>query len=114
MVISALRITGRPDELVNAAACFGGGIQHYDLCGLLTGGFMSIGFTSGNFSDNKEKSEFVKKATRSYWQWWEERAPKHCFELRPKYSWDKENYKRMIQRVACKVEELIKPVIGNR
>ncbi len=110
VLLTSLRYYNKPDELACFAASFGGGIQRYDLCGLLTGGFMSIGMAADILYDEQEKrSAFVRDATRHYWEWWEERAPCHCYELRPRYSWDPENFNRMLQRVALKLEEMLEP-----
>jgi len=110
VLLAALRFFDKPDEMACFAASFGGGIQRYDLCGLLTGGFMSIGMAADILYEEQEKrSAFVRDATRKYWEWWEERAPYHCYELRLRYSWDPENFNRMLQRVALKLEELMKP-----
>lgn len=107
-LLASLRFFNKPDELACFAASFGGGIQRYDLCGLLTGGFMSIGMAADIlYEDQEKRSAYVREATRHYWEWWEERAPCHCFELRPRYSWDPENFNRMLQRVALKLEELM-------
>ncbi len=112
VLLVSLRFFGKPDELVCFAASFGGGIQHYDLCGMLTGGFMSIGLAAEVlYKDKDERSAFVKDATREYWEWWEEHAPCHCYELKPKYTWDSENYNRMLQRVALKLEDMLKPEV---
>jgi hypothetical protein len=111
-LLASLRFFGKPDELVCFAASFGGGIHHYDLCGLLTGGFMSIGLAADIlYQDKKERSAFVTGATREYWEWWEERAPFHCYELKPKYSWDPENFNRMVQRIALKMENMLTPEV---
>lgn len=108
VLLASLRFFGKPDELVCFAGSFGGGIQHYDLCGMLTGGFMSIGLAAEVlYQDKNERSTFVKDATREYWEWWEERAPCHCYELRPKYTWDSGNYNRMLQWVALKLEDML-------
>ena len=107
VLLNTLRFFDKPDELACFAASFGGGIQRYDLCGMLTGGFMSIGLAADIiYEDQEKRSAFVRDATRIYWEWWEELAPCHCYELRPRYSWDPENYNRMLQRVALKLEGL--------
>jgi hypothetical protein len=107
VLLSTVRSFGRPDEMACFAASFGGGIQRYDLCGMLTGSFMSIGLAGDVLYENEEeRSEFVRKATREHWDWWESYAPIHCHELRPRYSWDPEGYNRMLQRVALRLDEL--------
>jgi len=47
LFIVSLRYLGKPEELVWAAAGFGGGMYHRDLCGFLTAGIMAIGLGSG-------------------------------------------------------------------
>jgi hypothetical protein len=107
VLLTSLRFFDRPDELACFAASFGGGIRHYDLCGMLTGGFMSIGLAADVlFEEKAERSAFVGDATREYWDWWEEHAPCHCYELKPKYSWNPENFNKMAQRVALKLEDM--------
>ena len=107
VLLSTIRSFDKPDELVNFAASFGGGIKREDLCGMLTGGFMSIGLASDILFEDKEKRTlFVNEATAEYWNWWEELAPIHCSKLKPRYSPDREKYNLMLQRVALKMDEL--------
>jgi len=113
LLIVSLKHLGKSEEIANIAAGFGGGIGHYDLCGLFTAGFMAIGISAGMiYTDHKEISSYVKNLSREYWNWWEERAPRHCHDLKPRYSWKSDNYHKMIQRVALKVEELINPALN--
>jgi len=108
VLLSTVRSFRKPDKLACFAASFGGGIQRYDLCGMLTGGFMSIGLAGEElYTDPEQRSAFVRKATREYWEWWEAYAPIHCHELRPRYSWDPDGYNRMLQRVALKLDEVL-------
>ena len=108
VLLSSLRSFGKPDELACFAASFGGGIQRYDLCGMLTGSFMSIGLVGDVLYDNaEERSAYVKKTTREQWEWWETYAPIHCHDLRPRYSWDPEGFNRMLQRVALRLDEVL-------
>jgi len=93
--------------MVCAAAGFGGGMGRRDLCGLLTGGIMTIGFAGGKIHDNRDSMRgYVRAATGEYWSWWESRAPLHCRELRDQYNGTTE-YLRMCKRVAVKLEDLI-------
>lgn len=109
VLLASLRFFGKPDELVCFAASFGGGMKHSDLCGMLTGGFMAIGLAVNIlYKDKEERSAFVGDATREFWEWWEERAPCHCNELKPKYTGDSENFNKMLQRVALKLEDMLK------
>lgn len=109
---SSLIFLGKCDEISHVASSFGGGIGRSDLCGLLTGGHMAIGVSSGMIhKDVKSRQKYAREISNKFWDWWGSLAPIHCNELRKKY--DKEGYSRMIQRVAIKVEELIKPALSQ-
>ena len=111
---ASVKFLGQPEETAKVARCFNGGIGKKDLCGLLTGSFMSFGLASTMFPGTKEEiSKQIRDTTQQYWEWWLARSPRHCHEMRPMYSHDRENYKKMIQRVALKVEEFIKPAIAK-
>jgi C_GCAxxG_C_C family probable redox protein len=113
VLMVSLRYLGKPEEMVHAAAGFGGGLGQGDLCGLLTGGIMAIGISAGIIHEDREKlKEAVRKSSNEYWNWWKSWAPLHCAELRPLYS-GREEYLRMGKRVAAKLEELIKPAQGR-
>ena len=71
VLLASLMFFFKTDELVCFAARLGGGIQHYDLCGMLKGCFMSIGHAAEVFFKDKiERSAFVKYSTIEYWEWW--------------------------------------------
>ena len=113
VLLTTIRYFRKPDRYASFAASFGGGIRKGDLCGMLTGGFMSIGFAAERLfrKDEEKRSVWVKEKTAEFWSWWMERAPKHCNELRPCYAdQDREvysaNFNRMLQRVALKLEEM--------
>jgi len=109
---SALQYLRKANEISHAASSFGGGIGRSDLCGLFTGGHMAIGIAAGMIhKDVKPRQQYAREISHKYWDWWESLAPIHCKDLRPKY--DKEGYTRMLQRVAVKVEELIKPAVSG-
>lgn len=113
ILMVSLRYLGKPEEMVNAAAGFGGGLGQRDLCGFLTGGIMAIGFSAGMKHEDRQKlKEAVRKSSNEYWNWWKSWAPLHCAELRPLYS-GREEFLRMGKRAAAKVEELIKPAKGR-
>jgi len=83
LLIVALRFTGKPEELVWAAAGFGGGLYHKDLCGFLTGGIMGIGFFSSTLKkERKEAKEVCSNLVKEYWKWWVARAPLRCRDIR--------------------------------
>jgi hypothetical protein len=83
-----------------------------DLCGLLTGAFMSIGFASERLIKNEEERALWARAkTNEFWEWWEERAPRHCNELRSVYASDdkevhSQNFNNMCQRITLKLDEM--------
>jgi hypothetical protein len=108
-LIVSLRYLGKPEEWVDAAACFGGGLRHKDLCGLLTGGMMALGISAGmRHQQRDELKTGAQKLSNKYWDWWTARAPLHCSELRLQYN-GIEEYTRMCKRVSLKLEELLKP-----
>jgi len=112
VLLTTIRSFRKPDKLVSFAASFGGGLKKGDLCGLLTGTFMSIGFASERLiRKEEERPAWVSEKTNEFWAWWEERAPRHCNELRELYaSSDKAvhqaNFNRMLQRIALKMDEM--------
>lgn len=113
VLLTTIRYFRKPDRFVSFAASFGGGLRKGDLCGMLTGGFMSIGFASERIfkKDVEKRSEWVGEKTNEFWSWWLERAPRHCSELRPCYANEDRsihtaNFNRMLQRVALKLEEM--------
>ena len=110
-LLVSLHYIDRPENEVYAAAGFGGGMGHDDLCGLLTGGIMGIGFAAGNgFEDSRKRDAFVKRARNTYWDWWADHVPLHCKDLNPLYH-GREEYLWMCQRVAAKLESLIQPAV---
>lgn len=112
VLLATIRSFRKPDRLVSFAASFGGGIKRGDLCGMLTGGFMSIGFAADRLIKKKElRPAWITEKTNELWQWWEDLAPIHCSELRPLYAKNDRtvhsaNFNRMLQRVALKLDEL--------
>ena len=114
VLLTTVKYFRKSDRYASFAASFGGGIRKGDLCGMLTGGFMSIGFASERLfrKDEEKRALWVKEKTEEFWAWWLVRAPKHCDELRPCYA-DKDreiysaNFNRMLQRVALKLEEMV-------
>lgn len=113
VLLTTIRYFKKPDRLVSFASSFGGGIRKGDLCGMLTGGFMSIGFASERLirKDEEMRSLWVREKTDEFWEWWLKKAPRHCNELRPCYANEDRsihaaNFNRMLQRVALKLEEM--------
>jgi hypothetical protein len=82
-VMVSLRYLDKHEELVWAAAGFGGGLYHKDLCGFLTGGIMGIGFASSLLDrPRREAKKFCGDLVKEYWKWWESRFPLRCSEIR--------------------------------
>lgn len=72
-----------PEELVWAAAGFGGGIKQKDLCGFLTGGVMALGIAAKKTGKDREESlDWCGSAVKDFWQWWQTKAPLHCEHIR--------------------------------
>ena len=87
LLIVSLRFMNKSEDLVWAAAGFGGGLYHKDLCGFLTGGIMSIGFFAGTLNkERKEAKEVCSDLVKQYWKWWTSRYPLRCAEIRPEGS----------------------------
>ena len=113
VVVVSLRYLDKPEELVWAAAGFGGGLYHKDLCGFLTGGIMGIGFASSLLDKpRREAKEFCGDLVKEYWKWWESRFPLHCSEIRTKGT-GSDVCLNMGLLSAAKVEELVK-VVKNK
>jgi len=96
-----------PDDLVWAAAGFGGGLHNEDLCGFLTGGAMAIGFYAGSLKTDRTAAKKICSAKiKEYWNWWISTAPLHCSEIIEGRKDFKVCY-RLGQLSAAKVESLI-------
>jgi hypothetical protein len=107
MLLVGLRGAGLPDHHLDAAAVFGGGVGKRDLCGLLTGGLMAIGFAAGKkYSDRAEVHRVGRRASNAYWDWWTSRGDLHCMGPGTEHQ-DAESFLRMTQRTAVKLEEVL-------
>ena len=105
----SLRYLGKPEECLHAAAAFGGGMGQGDLCGYLTGGMMAIGFAAGMMeSDQRALHENARTRGNEYWTWWQGLGPHRCAVLREEYE-GAEEFLRLGQRAAVKIESLIEP-----
>lgn len=83
LLLVSLRFLGKPEDLVWAAAGFGGGMHNRDICGFLTGGFMALGFASGMLKlPRKEAKEYCGDLVMDYWKWWGNQAPYRCAKIR--------------------------------
>jgi len=84
MLMVSLRRLALPEDLVWAAAGFGGGLGKKDLCGFLTAGVMGLGHAAGTLEiEKKEAKKLCSKAVAEYWNWWKEAFPLHCADIRP-------------------------------
>jgi len=112
LLMVSLRLLGKSEDMVWAAAGYGGGLYHKDLCGFLTAGIMGIGFSAGMLKkERKEAKEYSSRLVKQYWKWWISQAPLHCSEIRKKGTSSKV-CRRLGQLSAAKVEELIKAAIA--
>jgi hypothetical protein len=81
----SLRYLGQPEEWVWAAAGFGGGLYHRNLCGFLTAGIMALGCASGmQKMPRKEAKARCGELVKDYWRWWGSQAPYLCGKIRTK------------------------------
>ena len=81
-LLAFLRQHKKPENLVWAAAGFGGGLGQRDLCGFLTGGIMSIGLAAGDLKlERKAAKSWCGDKVRAYWKWWQKTAPQHCKDI---------------------------------
>lgn len=107
-LVVGLRYLEQPESCVNAAAAFGGGIGRGDLCGLLTGGLMALGFyASVKHPERSAMKDFIRPVIDTYWKWFESMAPIHCEDLRF-HCRDRDKFLRMCQRTALRLEQLMK------
>jgi len=107
MLLAALRRFDLPEEHLDSAAVFGGGVGKRDLCGFLTGGLMAIGIAAGDRYPNRSQVHTVgRRAANAYWDWWLTRGDLHC--MGPLTTHDTpEEFVRMAQRSAVKLEEVM-------
>ena len=104
----SLKSLRKSKKLVWIASGFGGGVQHGDLCGFLTGGVMAIGLSSGKLKVERETAKAIcDQKVEEYWQWWTSTAPLHCSEIRTENrTW--RTCLRLGQLASVKLEELIR------
>jgi hypothetical protein len=106
----SLRYLKKPEELVWAAAGFGGGMYHKDLCGFLTAGIMAIGLSSGMLDKGrKEAKDHCGMQVKEYWKWWRSISPLRCADIRTEGT-SSSVCRRLGQIAAAKTEDLIKQV----
>jgi hypothetical protein len=107
MLLAALRRFDLPEEHLDAAAVFGGGVGKRDLCGFLTGGLMAIGIAAGaEYADRQQLHTVGRRASNTYWDWWLTRGDLHCMGPLTTHE-TPEEFVRMAQRSAMKLEEVL-------
>ncbi|MFH1766449.1 MAG: C-GCAxxG-C-C family protein [Gemmatimonadota bacterium] len=112
ILLAALRRFGLPENHLDAAAVFGGGVGKGDLCGLLTGGLMAVGFAAGEkHADRAEVHRVGREASNAYWDWWLTRGDLHCMGYGTAHE-TSEEFVRMCQRAAVKLEAVMTEVVG--
>jgi len=113
ILMVSLNFINLSDKHVWAACGFGGGMGKKDLCGLLTGGVMGLGFAAGELE--KVRNEGKKKcsgATDEYWKWWQSQVPLKCVDIRTPGTSSKVCV-RLGKLAAAKVQVLIEEIKGT-
>ena len=107
LLMVSLKYLDKPEELVWAAAGFGGGMTQKDLCGFLTAGIMGIGLAAGKLKlERKEAKKYSSQLVKEYWKWWKSVAPLKCSDIRTPGTSSKV-CARLGKLAAAKIEELI-------
>jgi hypothetical protein len=107
MLLAALRRFDLPEDRLDAASVFGGGVGKRDLCGFLTGGLMAIGIAAGvRYSDRSQLHTAGRRAANDYWDWWLTRGDLHCMGPLTTHE-NAEEFVRMAQRAAVKLESVL-------
>jgi C_GCAxxG_C_C family probable redox protein len=106
VLTAVLKSYNLPQKTSEAAAAFGGGIGHGEVCGFLTGASMALGvlaFKSGG--ERAEVKQRLKGWNDALWMWWKNLAPLACRDLRPHYN--KAGFENMLIRVCLQVEKIV-------
>jgi len=112
ILLAALRRFDLPEDHLDAAAVFGGGIGKRDLCGLLTGGLMAIGIGAGQrFPERSQMHQVGRNASNAYWDWWLTRGDLHCMGYGTAHE-TSEEFSRMCQRAAVSLEKVMTEHLG--
>ena len=112
ILLAALRRFELGENHLDAAAVFGGGVGKRDLCGLLTGGLMAIGFAAGNrYTDRQQVHQVGRTASNAYWDWWVGRGDLHCMGYGTAHE-NSDEFVRMCQRTAVKLESVLTEIVG--
>jgi hypothetical protein len=110
LLMVSLRYLEKPEELVWAAAGFGGGMYQRDLCGFLTAGIMALGFACGMLDKpRKEAKERCGELVKEYWKWWGSQAPYRCAQIRTEGT-TSQVCLNLGQLAAAKIEEMVGPI----
>jgi len=113
MLLGALRRFDLPEDRLDAAAVFGGGVGKRDLCGFLTGGLMAIGIAAGGrYPDRSQLHTVGRRASNAYWDWWLTRGDLHCMGPLTTHE-TPEEFVRMAQRAAVKLEGVLGVLLGG-
>ena len=73
---------------------------------------MAIGFAAGMMeSDLRALHNNARQKGNEFWGWWQEWGSLHCADLREQYN-GTEEFLRLGQRTAMKIESLIEPAIS--
>jgi hypothetical protein len=73
---------------------------------------MAIGFAAGErYSDRSEVHKVGRELSNAYWDWWISRGDVHCFGSNTTHE-GSEEFVRMCQRAAVRVEQLIRPLVS--
>lgn len=105
ILTAAVRCHDLPPRTSEAAAAFGGGVGHGELCGFLTGASMALGALA--FRDGGNRAEIKKRLqgwNGALWTWWKANAALNCRDLRPLY--DKAGFENMLVRVCLQFEQI--------
>lgn len=113
MLLASLRRFDLPENHLDAAAVFGGGVGKRDLCGFLTGGLMAIGIAAGGrYPDRSQLHTVGRRASNAYWDWWLTRGDLHCMGPLTTHE-TPEEFVRMAQRAAVKLEGVLGVLLGG-
>ena len=113
MLLAGLRRFSLPEDHLNAAAVFGGGVGKRDLCGFLTGGLMAIGIAAGSrYPERQQLHSVGRRASNDYWEWWLTRGDLHCMGPLTTHE-TSEEFVRMGQRAALKLEGVMGVLLGG-
>ncbi len=99
------------EELAKLATPFGGGIgKERDLCGILTGGVMVIGYFRGRtLASEVDKKKEAQELASDYYRWFEKQYGKACNDILPEdhFKGHADNCLDLIARAAEYLEQLL-------